>query len=251
VVMAVILLSDPVMKWTTGQGTGGIAMLSNAMGGAEASPEASTVKQSEESATTGVAEYTVGKASVSGEKQVPEVGKPLPPFTVTQPDGSTIKVPDDFKGKQVVFVDFWGTWCPSCVAEMPEIVKLQEKYKKDLQIIGIAVRSQEKDINRKAAKLAVNYMLPIGDDIADAYGVTAFPTAVFVNRDGIITDMVVGEQTSDQFEEMYKKAVSGGATKQEVNWNIFYIFLGLHVIVIAIILIRRATKKKDNLEEAA
>lgn len=250
VLMAAVLLSDPILKWTTGQGTGGIAMISNALGGADASPEASVSAQSEETTATGVADYSIGKATVAGEKIVPEVGKPLPSFVITQPDGKEIKVPEDYKGKQVIFVDFWGTWCPSCVAEMPEIIKLQEKYRKDIQVIGISVRSQEKDIHRKAKKIAVNYPLPIGDDIADAYGVTAFPTAIFVNRDGVVTDMVVGEQTGEQFEAMYEKAMSGSATKQEVNWNIFYIFLGLHVIVIVVVLIRKASKKKDNPEAA-
>ena len=47
----------------------------------------------------------------------------------------------DYEGK-VVMLNFWGTWCPPCRKEIPDLVNLQQKYKKDvLEIVGITLNS--------------------------------------------------------------------------------------------------------------
>jgi cytochrome c-type biogenesis protein len=244
--LAVILLSDPIMKWTTGEGTGGIAIISNlfipSTGGEEGTVD-----------TTGAA-----TAKLTGPAQAPAVGKKLPAFDVTTEDGTTIKFPDDFKDKKVLFVDFWGTWCLDCLEEMPEIVALQEKYKDDLQVVGLAARSKAKDVKRKAAnlkdaqgnKVEINYLLAVDDEIWSSYGVTEFPTAILVSKSGEITNIVSGRQTGEQLDTLYQNAASGEAASREVNWNILYIFLGLHVVAIVVFIIIRATKKKTEPEAA-
>src|SRR6188472_2093548 len=58
------------------------------------------------------------------------------PFTVVDLDGKTISMAD-LKGK-VVLVNFWATWCPPCRAEIPDLVKLQEKYRDKLVVLGIS-----------------------------------------------------------------------------------------------------------------
>src|SRR5205809_6964033 len=62
-----------------------------------------------------------------------------------------------FRGK-VVLVNFWATWCPPCREEIPDLVKLQARYKDTLQIIGIAQDSGTvEQVRRFAVEHGMNY----------------------------------------------------------------------------------------------
>ncbi|HWK08882.1 MAG TPA: TlpA disulfide reductase family protein, partial [Vicinamibacterales bacterium] len=59
---------------------------------------------------------------------------------------------------KVVLVNFWATWCPPCRAEVPELVALQQKYRDQLQIIGISEdESSPEDVKRFAVEHRINY----------------------------------------------------------------------------------------------
>jgi peroxiredoxin len=66
----------------------------------------------------------------------------------------------DYAGK-VVMLNFWGTWCPPCRKEIPDLVNLQKKYNKDgLEIVGITLNSgSAKDIQKFADKKQINYTI--------------------------------------------------------------------------------------------
>src|SRR5690348_445701 len=61
---------------------------------------------------------------------------PVEPFTLTDLDGRTLSSAD-WKGK-VVLVNFWATWCPPCLAEIPDLIALQNKYRDRLVVVGIS-----------------------------------------------------------------------------------------------------------------
>jgi len=66
------------------------------------------------------------------------INKPASDFQVTDLKGEALAL-KDYQG-QVVLLDFWATWCPPCIAEMPNVKKTYEKYKKQkFQIIGISL----------------------------------------------------------------------------------------------------------------
>src|SRR6185295_5799227 len=97
-------------------------------------------------------------------------------------DGKTISTAS-LKGK-VVIVNFWATWCPPCRAEIPDLVKLQDKYKDKLQIIGI---SDDDDppatVKRWADAHGMNYPIVMSNDqLRKAFvGVRALPTSFILN----------------------------------------------------------------------
>src|SRR4029079_10972301 len=75
----------------------------------------------------------------AGEPAVVELLKdpaPVSDFTVTGLDGRSISLAD-LRGK-VVLVNFWATWCPPCRAEIPDLIKLQNKYRDKLVVLGIS-----------------------------------------------------------------------------------------------------------------
>jgi len=98
------------------------------------------------------------------------------------------------KGK-VVIINFWATWCPPCRAEIPDLIKLQSKYKDQLQIIGI---SDDDDppatVKKWAAEHRMNYPIVMAtDDLRKAFnGVAALPTSFIIDRDSRLVMRHVG-----------------------------------------------------------
>src|SRR5262245_20785500 len=85
-----------------------------------------------------------------------QVPTPLPAFTMTDIDGKTISS-DTWRGK-VTIVNFWATWCPPCRAEIPDLVALQDKYRDQLQVIGVSQDEAGADVVRQfAAEHKINY----------------------------------------------------------------------------------------------
>lgn len=113
-------------------------------------------------------------------------------------DGRKLSFPADAKGK-VVLLDFWATWCGPCVASLPHIKELQEKYKgKDVLIVGVSCdvpsARETPEQNRKkvadfiAAKGLTWIQTYAGKwpDAAVKYGISRIPTVFVVGKDGRI-----------------------------------------------------------------
>jgi thiol-disulfide isomerase/thioredoxin len=72
-------------------------------------------------------------------------GEPAPNFTLPNAEGNVVHL-SDFKGK-IVYLDFWGTWCYPCIQEIPDALKLQEKYKdKPVAFLYVAMEYDEENI---------------------------------------------------------------------------------------------------------
>ena len=66
------------------------------------------------------------------------VGRPAPAFTLTDLEGKLVSL-SDFK-KKAILLDFWATWCPPCVKEIPHFITLYEQYKdQGFEVVGISV----------------------------------------------------------------------------------------------------------------
>src|SRR5439155_26740796 len=97
----------------------------------------------------------------------------------------------ELRGKQVVHVVFWATWCVPCLEEIPALRTIQEKYRdRGVQILGIVVeRDQTKDGVRAAARdMKINY--PIlwddGGEVQERYRVEYIPQNFLIGKDGVI-----------------------------------------------------------------
>ena len=129
-----------------------------------------------------------------------------PDFALPDLEGNTVRL-SDFKGK-VIILDFWATWCPPCVKEIPHFVELYEKYRENgFQMIGIALSSgSAKDVKKFAAEHGINYPILMGNrEVSRKYGnIRSIPTTFLIDRQGRIANKYIGYRPKDVFEKDLK-----------------------------------------------
>jgi peroxiredoxin len=139
----------------------------------------------------------------SGDKAPPgPSAKSAPSFTLQDLNGKQVSL-SDFKGK-VVILDFWATWCPPCVKEIPHFIALYEQYKdQGFAIVGISVDSEGISVVKSfARKYQVNYPILMTDGQVDkAYGgIPSIPTTFVIDSAGNIRQKYVGYRDKAVFE---------------------------------------------------
>lgn len=138
----------------------------------------------------------VGGCSRSQEEKpslVAEVGKPAPDFVLKDTAGRIWKL-SDLKG-QVVFVNFWATWCPPCREEMPSMQALYEAMPQDLfKMLAIVSNDEPALATAFAAKGGFNFPILIDPDSQTgmAYGLTGVPETYIVDKQGILRQKYLG-----------------------------------------------------------
>ena len=128
-------------------------------------------------------------------------------FTFQTLDGRTYKL-SDFRGK-IVIVNFWATWCPPCRKEMPYFVKLQEKYRDDVQFIGLDVNESADKVKAFVEALGVNYIIGFSTpEIESKFGgITGLPTTFIIDRDGRVVERIIGSRPETWFQRRLKALV--------------------------------------------
>jgi len=119
--------------------------------------------------------------------------KAMPAISLQDMDGKSIKA-DHFKNSVVVF-DFWATWCGPCIAEIPFLNRLQEKYKdKGVKVVGVTLASGDAgEVKPFVSRFKMAYSVLMGnDDQAYELNIMGFPTTYIVNRDGKVYQKYVG-----------------------------------------------------------
>src|SRR6059058_1084528 len=110
---------------------------------------------------------------------------PAPAFKVDTLDGKPLSV-GDYKNK-VILLNFWATWCGPCRAEIPDLVELQNRYKDQLQVIGLVVDDEDQDAIKKFVdEYKINYPVVIApDELRFEYGgIPALPTSFLLDAEG-------------------------------------------------------------------
>lgn len=131
---------------------------------------------------------------------------PSPAWQLTTLDGKPIGK-DTLKGK-IVVLDFWATWCPPCVREIPGYVQLQKKYAdKGLVIVGLSVDQKGAAVVEPFAKKnAVNYPLAlVSPEIIETFGgIESIPTTFLIDREGNVRHRKVGAMETEEYEKLIK-----------------------------------------------
>lgn len=148
--------------------------------------EAETNVETETKATDDEAEIA------TGEDENPQV----PSFTVLDANSKEVKLSDMF-GKPIV-LNFWASWCPPCKAEMPEFETLYKELGGDVVFMMVNLTDGQRETldTAKAFIEDEGYTFPIYFDTeqeaAYTYGVYSIPMSLFIDKDGVLADAVIG-----------------------------------------------------------
>jgi len=141
-----------------------------------------------------------GAASLADKLGVlpPQAKIEAPDFEVRTLDGGSLRL-RDFRG-QVVFLNFWATWCVPCRREMPAMEKLYREFR-DQGFTIVALDLNEPTAAVRAFVKELGLTFPVGIDPAmvnfAVYGGRALPTSYLIGRDGKILGMVIGPREWD------------------------------------------------------
>lgn len=142
-------------------------------------------------------------AKPSGDEAPASPGyESAPSFTLKDLNGENVSL-SDFKGKMVI-LDFWATWCPPCVAEIPHFIELYEQYKdQGFAMVGISLDREGVDVVKSfVQKYGINYPILMSDgQVAQAYGgITSIPTTFVIDSANNIRRKYIGYRDKSVFE---------------------------------------------------
>jgi peroxiredoxin len=117
-----------------------------------------------------------------------------PEFSLKDLNGKRITL-SSFKGK-VVLLNFWATWCPPCLAEMPSFKKLYSEMRSSgLEIIAISTDRSVNETRGFTDKKGFDFPILMDEDraVTKQYKVFSLPTTFLIDRNGVIIEKFFGE----------------------------------------------------------
>ena len=148
-----------------------------------------------------------------GDVKTIVIGNERAEFAMQDLDGNTHNI-KEWDGK-IIVLNFWATWCPPCMKEIPALIEIQEDFAdQDLQIIGIAL-DDEDDVQGFYDSMGINY--PVfatgieGIDLSNKYGnrTGTIPFTAFINPNSIVTHTHAGEINRNLVEKILKEIKAG------------------------------------------
>ncbi|NLG27758.1 MAG: TlpA family protein disulfide reductase [Chloroflexi bacterium] len=125
------------------------------------------------------------QVSVSGK--VAQKGKEAPDFTLLNLDGNAVRL-SDLKGK-VVLINFFASWCPPCLAELPDLIALHNDYAEDgLVILGVDQAESTSTVAAFVEEYDVPFLIVLDSSglVSQQYNVRAIPRSLFLDTEGTI-----------------------------------------------------------------
>lgn len=108
----------------------------------------------------------------------------------------------DYRGK-LVLLNFWATWCPPCVAEMPSLNNLYERFREDgLVVLGVSVDEEEEIYDRFLERWGVSFPTVRDPErtVSVRYGTMKYPETYLIDRQGVVIRKYIGPENWGQPE---------------------------------------------------
>jgi peroxiredoxin len=126
-------------------------------------------------------------------EKVVVVGDKAPEFSITTDNGRTV-TRSSFGGKLLV-LNFWATWCPPCVEEMPSLDQFQKTFAgSGVVVLGVSVDQNHAAYQQFLSRVKVAFMTardPKGDIPAE-YGTFKYPETYIIDSSGRVVEKIVG-----------------------------------------------------------
>lgn len=157
-------------------------------------------KESEEAAAESTLNYPQEEMTQTPHEQEPTEleAQPALAFNLVNLDGESVAL-SDFLGNAVM-VNFWATWCPPCRAEMPLIQEYAAANQGQLVVLAINAGEENhtvQDFVDSQNFEDVNFLLDLTNSVADLYRVPGLPTSLFIDAEGLLQGIHIGELDED------------------------------------------------------
>ncbi len=137
------------------------------------------------------------------------VGDLAPDFQLQNLDGQVISL-SGLRGKPVL-INFWATWCPPCVYEMPYMQQIHEEWSATgLVVLAVDIGESPSTVENfmQNNNLSLPVLLDTKQDVATSYGIRSIPTTFFIDKNGIIQDKKIGAfQNKAEIEKHLSKII--------------------------------------------
>jgi thiol-disulfide isomerase/thioredoxin len=131
-------------------------------------------------------------------------------FTVQDLNGN-VRTANEWIGKQPVVINFWGTWCPPCRREIPELVKLYDEYRdRGVEIIGVALErsASPAQVQQFADQNGMDWVIVMGNQqIAETYQIQSVPTIVVYDAAGKEVKRMIGLQDASTLKRAFESII--------------------------------------------
>ncbi len=160
----------------------------------------------------GVFVYVVKEASTPPDmaKAAAMEQKAAPSLTIAAyPDDKKIEL-SQLYGKKPIYLNFWATWCPPCVREMPFMNELYPQYKDKLDFVVVSVDSKRSQLDEFVKKTGYNFPIYTTDNesAGKAFGLQGIPTSVLITPDGKIAKIHIGSMSKEEMEAFFKEGAA-------------------------------------------
>jgi peroxiredoxin len=162
----------------------------------------------------------VGSGGVNSDL-LPKVGDEAPDFVAISPEGEIVHL-SDFRG-QPVWLNFWGSWCPPCRAEMPDIQTAYEQLQtRGLTLLAVSLGDKPSEAIHFAELNGVTFNILLDPDrslTSPSYPIYNFPTHIFIDEKGVVRKIVLSEMSADQAVAAAQSILPADATASKPNPN--------------------------------
>jgi thiol-disulfide isomerase/thioredoxin len=139
----------------------------------------------------------------------PELPDQAPSMVLDDPHGDPHDLAE-LRGRPVV-LNFWATWCPPCVEEIPGFTAFAAQHP-DVAVVGVALESgTAAEVRQAAERLKIGYTVLLGDrQTKRLWDISTLPTTVFIGPDGRVLGSHVGGMSQAKLEAELEAALAAG-----------------------------------------
>lgn len=156
-------------------------------------------------------QHASAKKSTTDGEVYSQPGFQAPSFTLQAFNGKTYAYPP--KDGKPVLINFWASWCGDCYKEAPDLTRLFQKYKDQIDLLSVDVAFNDNRMDAKHFAQKFGFPFPVLRDTDRTGGVTALyqvdplPTSFFVDRNGTVVGKLTGLNDKRTIEQMIRKMI--------------------------------------------
>ena len=140
-------------------------------------------------------------------------GQKMPDFTVTLTDGTTATLSELLKVKKLVVLNVFATWCGPCEREFPDMDKVYQDNSDKMVIVSVSGDPSDsvQMVADYKASHSLSFPMGVAGDALDFLNISAFPTTIFIDRDGKVGFIKIGAFVNEgDFKSKVKTFLSAG-----------------------------------------